>query len=909
MALEVVGREEELAVVRAGLDDVQAGAAAVIVGGEAGIGKTTLWLAGIAAAEERGFRVLVSRPAEAEMELGYVGLTDLLAPVLDEILDELTSPQRRALEVALLRSEPGGEAPDQAAIGFALLGAVVALARRQPVLLAVDDVQWLDASSSFALRFAARRLGHESVGLLLCARTELGSWLSEERTRRIEVGPLSLGALHHLVQTRLNLALARPTLQRLHEASAGNPFFALELARTLDESRLHEPLPISGELRQLLADRLAGLPEDAEQALLFAAAASHPTIALIGEAAGEDTSLQPAIDAELIELDGSRIRFVHPLLASVVYSEADAGRKRAVHSRLAAVVEDLEERARHLALCTEEPDAEVAATLDEAARVARGRGAPQAAAALSEQALRLTRPVDAELGHRRRLAAGAAHFEAGDTARAHALFTEAADLAVGRQPRAEALSRLAWVDHYAGDQRVAVRLFRECLSDAEDDSSLRHDAAVGLASGLFFLREDLGEALRHARSAARTAEREQNRAGLADALGLQGVIEAVLGRRAAAQTLEAASDLEEWARNIPLVRRPSFESALARVWFDDFGGARAELERTRENAVAQGDESSLPFILTYLSFAEFLLGRWREAMQAADDGAQIALLAGQGIGRAYALSARALVLSCLGREEAARAEAAEALALAERGAMLATTTSQWALALLELSLDQPKEAHEALGPLVDHYEAAGIGEPGSMRFVPDEIEALVALGERDQALERLKWYESHALRLRRRSALAAAHRCRGLLADAPDDAFSEFGRALEELEQLPMPFERARTLLALGSALRRANQRRNARETLGTALKAFEVLGGALWIERTRTELRRISGRAPSPGELTASEKRVAELVAAGRTNREVAAALYVTPRTVEGTLSRVYSKLGVRSRTELARRWAARES
>jgi DNA-binding CsgD family transcriptional regulator len=349
--------------------------------------------------------------------------------------------------------------------------------------------------------------------------------------------------------------------------------------------------------------------------------------------------------------------------------------------------------------------------------------------------------------------------------------------------------------------------------------------------------------------------------------------------------------------------------AVTRVWGDDLDAARAALEAIWQRAVAQGDESSLPFALTYLSLAEYLSGRWHEAIRAADEGQEIALAAGQEIGRAFALSARALVASCFGRELAARSDAEEALALAESGAMFATTTSLWALGLLELSLNNPAEAHRRLGPLVARVEDAGIGEPGSIRFLTDDVEALVALGDLHSAVAQLEHFEEHGRRLGRLSALAAAHRCRGLLAAAagsPDESFLQFRRALDELEQLPLPFERARTLLALGSAQRRGRQRRAARETLEAALAAFDELGASLWSERTREELKRISGRAPSPGELTQAERRVAELVAEGRTNREVAAALYVTPRTVEGTLSRVYTKLGVRSRTELARRLAS---
>ena len=239
--------------------------------------------------------------------------------------------------------------------------------------------------------------------------------------------------------------------------------------------------------------------------------------------------------------------------------------------------------------------------------------------------------------------------------------------------------------------------------------------------------------------------------------------------------------------------------------------------------------------------------------------------------------------------------------------MFATTTSLWALGLLELSLDRPAEAHEQLGPLVARVEGADIGEPGSIRFVTDDVEALVRLGELDAAATQLARFEQHAQRLGRWSALAAAHRCRGLIAaaaGAPDEAQAECNRALDEFEQLSLPFETARTLLALGVVQRQARQRRAARNSLERALRLFEELGASLWAERARAELGRISGRAPSRGELTASERRVAELVAEGQTNREVAAALHVTARTVEGTLSRVYAKLGVRSRTELARRW-----
>jgi DNA-binding CsgD family transcriptional regulator len=918
VAGELIGREEEL---RAAVTAFATLPALVALEGEAGIGKSSIWRAVLEELGADGAVVLSARPAEAETHLSYAGIADLLEPVLDDSLAELPTPQRQALEAALHRAEAEGRAPDQAAIAFAVLGTLRNTARDRHLIVAVDDLQWLDAPSLFALEFAVRRLREESVGVLIALRVDstqssaidVGRWLPEERVRKIRLGSLSLGAVQHLVQGRLDAVLPRPLLQRVHDASGGNPLFALELARALqqrgEQPKPGEPLPVGGELRQLLRARVGALSKSAQHALLVAASVPQPTLGVVAEVAGAAAreSVREAVDAEVVELEDDRIRFVHPLFASAVYLETDPDRRQAVHRRLAAVVADPEQRAWHLALSTEGADSGVAAALDEAAGIARARGAPQAAAELWERASGLTPDVDG--GHRRRLEAGAAYFEAGNTARAETLFTEAAQLAPSASARAAALVRLARLNHYAGDQRIAAKLFRESLKHAGTDPSLQAEGADGLATTLFFLRENLPEALEHARFAARIAAAEEDRGALAVALGTQGHIEAVLGRREAVATLKSALVLEDHVRGVPIMRHPSFQFAFARVWSDELDAARVALTDIEERAVEQGDESSLPFVLTYLSLAEFLAGRWEEALRAADEGADVALAAGSATGRAFALSVRALVASGLGRERAARSDTKEALGLAERGIMFATTTSLWALGLLELSLDRPAEAHELLAPLVARVEGAGIGELGSIRFVTDDVEALTRLGELDAAATLLARFEQQAHRLGRPSAIAAAHRCRALIAaaaGAADDAQAECTRALAELEQLSLPLETARTLLALGVAQRQARRRRAARNSLERALRLFDKLGASLWAERARAELGRISGRAPSRGELTAAERRIADLVAGGRTNREVAEVLHVTPRTVEGTLSRVYAKLGVRSRTELARRWTA---
>jgi DNA-binding CsgD family transcriptional regulator len=230
----------------------------------------------------------------------------------------------------------------------------------------------------------------------------------------------------------------------------------------------------------------------------------------------------------------------------------------------------------------------------------------------------------------------------------------------------------------------------------------------------------------------------------------------------------------------------------------------------------------------------------------------------------------------------------------------------WALGLLELSVDRPGETARLIAPLRERLLAGGVGEPGAMRFLADEIEALLALGRVDVAEPLLAWLEARGEALGRASGLAAAFRCRGLLDAAQgrhDAALAGFERGLSVHDRLPMPFERARTLLAFGATLRRAKQRSASRDALAQAAAAFQQLGAAQWVERARAEMARIGGRRPIGAALTPTERRVAELASQGRSNKEIAAALFVTPKTVDTQLSRIYGKLGVHSRTALAHR------
>src|SRR4051812_32007094 len=457
----IVGREEELARVCAFLDEPRDALAALLLAGEAGIGKSTLWLAGVEHARRTGAVTLVSRPAEAERGLAHAGLADLLDRVLDDVLPRLAAPRRRALEVALLLEEPDTES-DPRALATATRSVLQLLAERGPTVIAVDDVQWFDASSAAALAFALRRLGDTPVKLLLAQRSGTTNALALEHVEEVAVGPFSLGALHRLLRDRLGRPFGRQTLLGIHERSEGNPFFALELARDEPATR------VSKTLEELVRKRLSGLPASTRHALAIAAAVGSPTPLLLERAGVEADALAAAFDAHVVEREDGTIRFTHPLLASVLYDDL-GGERRKVHERIAAVAQDPLLHARHLALSHEQPDAEVADVLQAAVPIAIDRGATAFAAELAEQALRLT-PADA-VGkrHERALAAAQTHQAAGEWTRARALATELlAEGDVGSL-RAEALVLLAELEQ----PNARVALLREALRESASRPALR----------------------------------------------------------------------------------------------------------------------------------------------------------------------------------------------------------------------------------------------------------------------------------------------------------------------------------------------------------------------------------------------------------------------------------------------------
>ncbi|HEY2436892.1 MAG TPA: AAA family ATPase, partial [Solirubrobacteraceae bacterium] len=420
MASAVIGRTDELAAIEAFLDGVWHGPRTLVFAGEAGIGKTLLWETGVARAKGRVGRVLSCRGVEAEASLSFSVLSELIGPIFDEVSPFLAGPRRRALAVALLLAEPGEERPDTLAIGLAVLDVLRVLATDGPVVVALDDAQWLDPASNGALGVALRRLEDDHVGVLATVRTasqpdmpaELGWTFPHGRIEHRTVGPLSLSAVQELLRERLALELTRLELGRFHEATAGNTFFALELGRELVRTGTRpaagRAVPVPESLRGLLGSRLSRLPAETVDVLVQAAALARPTVEFVVAAYGNRERVLAALEGAsregVIELDDLRIRFAHPLLASVCYERVPVWKRRAVHRALADAVTDLEEQARHLALAAAGPEAPASARLEVAAEHAAARGATAAAAELAELAVDLTAD-DPVLTRKRRLLA------------------------------------------------------------------------------------------------------------------------------------------------------------------------------------------------------------------------------------------------------------------------------------------------------------------------------------------------------------------------------------------------------------------------------------------------------------------------------------------------------------------------
>ena len=911
MSAGIIGRQSELQSIASFLDSIGDGPAALILQGEAGIGKTTLWEAGLSEASRRGYQLLSCRALESEAPLSYTSLTDLLAGVGEEVLSDLPVAQRQALEVALLRGPQAGSTPDHRAIATALLTVLHTLSDRAPVLVGVDDLQWLDGPSARALEFAVRRL-MAPIGILVSFRTAARAWdgpqlrlPNPDRVGRLGIGPLSMAALYHLLKERTGRAYPRPTLGRILEVSGGNPFFALELARVLDEGPLMAPSTrFPATVAELERARFQQVDAQTRDVLLAAAALSVPTVETLGRVhSAAPSSLERAEELDIVEIDGNRVRFAHPILASSVYAMASPTKRRAMHRRLASAGLDAEERARHLALASMKADDETVAALDEAAAHARSRGATAAAADLLELALRLGADDPA-----RRITGARHHFDSGDPLRARTLLEETiARLAPG-PTRAEAQRLLATVRLHDDSYREAAQLLEQALTESVAEPALR----VRIQLELLYVLTNLGrvnEAVLLAEPVIENAEQLGDRALIGQALAASTITRFLNGQGLDEPRLKRALVLED--RNLPttIMFRPTLIAGLLWMWTGRLEQAREAFYALRRDCLERGEETDLMFVAFHTVMLECWRGDLKSARRVADDTYERALQLGTDVPLAIALSTRANVAAYEGNAAEARETAEAALGIFMRGSCLvATLWPMAALGFLELSLDEFEAAGNRLGPMAAGAASMGVLEPVCIPFAADAAEALTALGQLEEARALVDQLEEHGRRLDRAWALASGGRCRALLLAATGDleAAIEAGeRALAQHERLAMPFERARTLLVLGRLQRRLGKRRVARSTLEEALRTFEKIGTTLWADKARGELRRLGTHPERTAELTPTEQRIAELTARGLTNRAVAAALLISPKTVEANLARIYQKFEIRSRAELGRRMA----
>jgi DNA-binding CsgD family transcriptional regulator len=895
---ETVGRNEELQRINAFLDLSDEGPSALVLEGEAGIGKSTLWAAGVDAARERGLLVLSARPAEAERQLAGAVLGDLLEGVLAEVLPVLSPPRRRALESVLLLEDPTGSHVEPRTLGVAVRSSLESLAAERPLLLAIDDDQWVDPLSAAALSFALRRLEGCRVVLLLSRRPREGAGLrledgiEDDRVARVAVRPLSLGAVQALVSGRLGRTLSRQLLLRVHDVSGGNPFYALELARGLgDELDPTLPLAVPDRLEDLVRARLDALPEATRDELAFAAAVGRAPLALFGEAAD---ALEPAFAAQVAEESGGVVQFTHPLLASVLYQGLPAGERRRAHARAAASADDPLQRARHEALAAVAPDTEVAAALEDAAGRAHARGAPAAAAELAEHAVRLTPPGDLEHAHRRTLVAARAHLAAGDGARARSLIRKLLSRAPDGAPRADALVALA--EHGPAAERVDRLL--EALPHATSDPSLQVVINQRLA---VYGRLARGRpwALHYAEKAVELAGRVDDAARSAGAATVLAALRFDFGEAGADRLAEQAYEQAVAAGDAHQLDASVGTLCHVLAWSRRVDLAR-EFLQARHREWSGRDERIGAATLWYLALVELWAGRWQTAAEHAARARELHLQYDTEIPEDSFV--RALVAAHRGELERARSLAEAGLELAGRqGGFYAGLAA--VPGIVELWSGNAERAETFFARADETARAGGWGEPAMHWWRADRAEGLLELGRIEEAVELLDAWEVDAKRVGRDRVLAQVARCRGLVAAATGDverAIDLLDAAAAEHEAVGDPFGRARALFALGVVRRRAKQQGAARESLTEALRGFEQVGASTWAARAATELGRIPGRTRIDG-LTPAERRVATLVAAGRTNREVAAALFLGERTVASHLTHIYAKLGIRSRTELA--------
>ena len=924
----MLGRNVELDRIGAWLaPDNAAGAAGrtvLVIEGEPGIGKTTVWAEAVRRAHGAGWQVLSCRPAPSDVGLPHLGLTDLLHGVPDEMFASLPPPQRRALAVALLREEAGAADLNPRSVRTGLTALLNVLSEIRPVLLAVDDAQWLDPASASSLAFALRRLDDRRVRLLAARRLErspdpasvagrssqakqggfgvIEASLDRQIVRRLPVGPLSMAATHYMFREVLSSSLPRPVLVRIHRAAGGNPFYALEIAREVQRAGVPppgEPLPVPDDHRDLALVRLRRLSRTTRDALAIVATMARPCADRL-----DLLALAPAERAGIVRVHpaSGRVEFTHPLFGSALYSSLPEAARRALHRDLADAAPSLEERARHLALAATGPDEPTAAVLDRAAGAASARGAAEAAVDLADLACRLTPPQDRRALVRRQLELADRRYFAGDSTGARRELESSLRSLPRGDERGHVLLELGSVLWVQGESDQGMALLARALGEAET-VALR----ARVHSRISALSDDGDVSVHHGEAALALIDERSDPLLYSFALHNVALFKLYAGRGADHEAIDKGMALQQ-QEEVAAWEMSTVPAFWARN-FDQLDTARQRFEDILRAFRERGDEASSSGVLTHLAVIEAMTGHMERARVLADDALDLAEQTEQETYISMALWARGQVCAQSGALAEALAVVHQMLRRLQKHPDIALEGMASAvLGTVALSAGDLAEADRQLSRADEIEELLHQREPASTRFQADHAEAVIGLGDLARAEDLVRRLEARALALPRPWILAVSARSRGLLNAASgllDEALDSYQRALTAHQRLAMPSELGRTLLVTGRLHRRRNERQQAQASLQEAAAVFEAAGAAAWAAVARADLRRAEGRRGRPGRLTPTEQHIAELAISGLRNHEIATRLFLSEKTVEANLSRVYRKLGIRSRTELAYRLA----
>lgn len=910
--MPLVGREDELRLLHR-LVEQDGTTACLVLSGEPGIGKTTLWEAGVDLARERGLQVLSARTSEAEASLSFAVLADLVEGIDDDDLESLPAPQLRALEVTLRRADPVGGPPDPYAISAAFLNVLGAVRRRAPLLIAIDDLQWLDPPSTGPLLFAARRLARGQARFLVTRRpgrrSELERVLLPAGVEHAEVAPMSIGAIGRVLSDKLGFTLSRRTLRRVHDGSQGNPLFALELGRLIGEMGALDaggelPLPDFGG--DVFSARIQHADEPVRRVLLALALSGGLSQAELARMV-DPLSIEDALSGGLVVVERSRVRPANPILAAAARKAASAQERRALHHDLAAAVTDPIQKARHLAIGTAGTDRDAAAAAAAAADLAASSGRISEAVALGEHALRLSPPADAESSERVLSLAGF-HSTAGQIRQMTDLLTARMhELPPGRH---RALAHLLLCHQTGGE--VDEEHLERALAEAGHDPEVR-----ALAFSMRALKRALQsvDRLDEAESFARMAVSAAQLAGpaveqrVAVTLAWTRVLRgrSIEDLRRAGSTSPWGMSIDEASIDRPIGVRLAFRGQIEQ--------AKAVFERLLSLADERGELRSLGSIQLQLCEVALRAGHLGEVRRLLEDFEEVLLAAQlrQEWRRSFLGRLHALMEAVAGNPAETARWAADVFADEETPDNPGCPgwdrlETERALGIAALFDHDAERAVEHLRTVWEHTRREHIDDPGAFPAAGDLVEALVESDRIDDAAEVIEELRRLSLDQAHPWGLATVERGESLVTLAlagqyPDAAADGLVHAAATFGELGLDFDRARSLLCLGAVQRRFKKRAAARSSLERAAAIFERCGSVGWARRANDELSRVSGRRSAPGDaLTPTEGRVVNLAANGMSNKEIARQLFVSVNTVEGHLSRAYAKLGVSSRGQLVR-------